>query len=90
MKVIKLVYDFSCTYVLSILENLEDKIILESYNIDYHKDKKSAISLMTRYGTKKVPLLVFEDENLEEYAAHWAESNEEITAELINNYIKNK
>lgn len=87
MKIVKLVFDNSCAYVLDVLEELDEKIILETYNIDHYKEKKSAIPIMTRFGTKKVPLLVFSDENLIEYAAHWAESNEEITVELIKKYI---
>jgi hypothetical protein len=38
---------------------------------------------MTRFGTAKVPLLVFEDENLKEYTAIWSEQNPDWTKEII-------
>lgn len=89
MKIVKVIFDNSSSYVLDILNELEDKIILETYNVSLYKEKKLALPIMTRFGTKQVPLLVFMDENLIEYAAHWAESNEEITVDLINKYINN-
>ena len=43
-------------------------------NDDFHKDKKKAKEIMERYGTKNTPLIVFEDENLQEISAIWNES----------------
>ena len=37
---------------------------------------------MTRHGTPNVPLIVFKDENLKEYAAIWSESNPDWLAEI--------
>lgn len=38
---------------------------------------------MERYGTKNIPLVVFEDENLQEYGAIWSESNPDWKSEII-------
>ena len=38
---------------------------------------------MERHGTKKLPLIVLEDENLKEYAAIWSEQNPDWKVELI-------
>ena len=38
---------------------------------------------MERYGTRNFPLLVFEDENLEEYGAIWSESKPDWEKEII-------
>ena len=37
---------------------------------------------MTRFGTKNVPLVVFENENLDEYAAIWSEQNPDWEKEI--------
>lgn len=75
MKVIKVVFSDETNYILNIVEEFEDKAIIETFNIDIRKQQKAARSIQTNFGTKKVPLIVFEDENLEEVDAIWSESN---------------
>jgi len=88
MKVIKVVYNNESKHILNAFQDLSEKAILESFNYDYYKDKKRAISIMTTYGTKELPLIVFEDENLDGYAAIWKEDNLSINNELINKFLK--
>lgn len=88
MKFVKVIYNDDTSFILDILAKVEKPVLPECYNIDDHRQKKKAIPIMTRYGTKNVPLLVFEDENLVEYAAIWSEQNpdwlEEINKKLTD------
>jgi hypothetical protein len=88
MKIIKVIYDDSSKYILDIIKNVEIKIYLEEFNYNINKDRKKAIPIMTRHGTKNLPLIVFEDENLEEFAAIWSESNPDWLQE-INKILNN-
>lgn len=89
MKIIKVIYSNNTDFILDIVNSIEQKVYKEFYNIDINKEKKKAIPIMVRHGTKNTPLIVFENENLEEYSAIWSESNPkdwkiEITNKLIN------
>lgn len=75
MKIIKIIYDDDTCFILDIVERVEKPKWIEQYNISDYRQKKKALPIMTRHGTKQVPLIVFEDENLQEYAAIWNESN---------------
>lgn len=88
MRVIKLVYNSETEHnVLSIIDKVKTPIFLETYNFDHYKQRKNAILLMTRHGAKKLPILIFEDENTVEYAAYWPESKKELTPELIQEFL---
>jgi hypothetical protein len=82
VKILKVIYDNDSKYILDIVHNLPIKVYIEMYDAKHHKEKKKAIPIMTRHGTTNVPLLVFEDENLEEYAAIWSESNPDWLVEI--------
>lgn len=82
MNIIKVVYDNDTKFILDVIKSLPYKIYLEEYNISSYKEKQKAIPIMTRHGTKQVPLLVFEDANLKEYAAIWNEINPDWELEI--------
>ena len=79
MKIIKVVYNNDTKFILDIINtcinNSKNKVYKEEFNIDHYKDKKRAIPILTRFGTKNVPLIVFENEALEEYKAIWSENS---------------
>jgi len=75
MKVIKVVFNDATSYILNIVNEFENRVIIETFNTDIRREQKQARSIQTNFGTKKVPLLVFEDENLEEVDAIWSESD---------------
>lgn len=84
MKVIKIIYDDNTTFILDIVEKVQEnfKLYIEKYNIDDFRQKKKALPIMTRHGTGNVPLIVFENENLDEYAAIWVESDTDWLIEI--------
>ena len=82
MKIIKIIYSEETKYIFDILSKIKTKHIAETYDISFHKDKSQAYKILERYGTKSVPLLVFADENLEEYGAIWSESNPDWEKEI--------
>lgn len=82
MKILKVIYNVDTKFILDIVNSLTTKVYVESYDAGHYKEKKKAIPILTRHGTTNVPLLVFEDENLEEYAAIWSESNPNWLAEI--------
>ena len=83
MKVIKIIYSNETKFILDIISNLTIKCALEFYNVSNYKEKKKALPIMTRHGTDNVPLIVFADENLEEYNAIWSEQNPDWHKKLI-------
>lgn len=89
MKVVKIIYSEETKFILDIMSRINIKHISELYDVSFHKDKKKAKEIMERYGTKNTPLIVFENENLEEYAAIWSESNPDWEKE-INKKLNNK
>ena len=82
MKIIKVIFNNETTFINDIISQIDTKHIYEGYNVSYTKDKKKVLGIMERYGTRNVPLLVFEDENLEEYAAIWSEQNPDWLEEI--------
>ena len=88
MKVLKVVYSNETNFILDVIKDIKIKNYHECYNLDIYKDRKKAIPLMTRFGTKNVPLVVLLDENLNEIDAIWSENSPdwevEITKKLLN------
>lgn len=86
MKIIKIIYDDNTKFIVDIVKNIQEniKIYVEEYNISDYRQKKKALPIMTRHGTSNVPLIVFENENLDEYAAIWVEANPNWEIEINN------
>lgn len=85
MKILKIVYDDDSKFILDIINKLKESynLYVETYNYNHYKEKKKAIPILTRNGSKQLPFLVFEDNNLVEYCAIWAESNPDWEKEII-------
>ena len=83
MKIVKVIYSEETKFILDIMSEINIKHIAELYDVGFRKDKKKAREIMERHGTKNVPLIVFEDENLEEYTAIWSESKPDWKKEII-------
>ena len=83
MKLIKVIYDNSTEFIVGIVKKITKEKLTEYYNIDDYKQKKKALPIMTRHGTKKVPLIVFADENLQEVSAIWSEQKPDWNLEIL-------
>lgn len=79
-QLIKVIHDEDCKFILDIIENYD--IEKETYNLNHYKEKKKAIPIMSRNGTKRVPLIVLVDELGEESKVIWSETNPNWKAEL--------
>lgn len=84
MKIIKVIYNSESEFILGIVDAVPSKYIIEKYNMDFHKDRKKAREILERHGTKNLPLVVFENENLDEYAAIWSEQSPDWRVEINN------
>ena len=87
MKIIKVIYDDKTTFINKIIDNITEKVIVERFTLEDYKQRKKALPIMTRHGTMNVPLVVFADENLDEYAAVWSEQKPDWELE-INKILK--
>lgn len=76
MKQINIIYNQDCEYILNIINKYyTDDIIKITYNTDNYKEKKKALPIMVRNGTKNVPLITFINEDDEEYKVLWSENH---------------
>ena len=89
MKVIKVIYNDKTDFINEIIDKIKEKVIIERFTLEDYKQRKKAIPIMTRHGTNNVPLIVFENENLEEFAAIWSEQYPDWELE-INKILKNE
>ena len=85
MRLTKVIYNDSTEFVVGIVSKLTKKNLTEYYNIDDYKQRKKALPIMTRHGTKEVPLIVFADENLQEVSAIWSEQKPDWKEEILKN-----
>lgn len=83
MKVLKVIYDDDTSFILDIVNNIPYKVCIETFNINDYRQKKKVLPIMVRHGTKNIPLIVFEDENLQEFTAIWSEQNPDWKKEII-------
>ena len=85
MRFITVIYDNNSNYIVEIIKGISNITLVEYYNIDVKQKKRKAIPIMVRHGTKNVPLIVFEDENLQEVSAIWSEQNPDWKSEILKN-----
>ena len=77
MKQINIIYNQDCEYVLNIVNKYcKDDIIKTTYNTDNYKERKKALPIMVRNGTKNVPLITLINEDDEEYKVLWSENHD--------------
>ncbi len=89
-QVIKVVYDDNCRFILDIIEDLDPEVIeILTYNYNHYKERKEAIPIMTRNGTRNLPLVEFVDEEGETSKVIWSETNPDWKKE-INKILKIK
>ena len=75
---IRIIHDENSKYILNYIP---EDIEVEIYNIDFDKEKKKAIPIMVRNGTRNVPLITLV-ENGEETKVIWSETNPDWEKEI--------
>jgi len=77
---IRVIYDEDCRFILDIVNKYN--IEKEFYSLSHNKERKKALPILTRNGTKNVPLIEFVDEDGEESKVIWSETNPDWEQEL--------
>lgn len=75
---IRIIHDENSKYILNYIP---EDIEVEIYNIDFDKEKKKAIPIMVRNGTRNIPLITLV-ENGEETKVIWSETNPDWEKEI--------
>lgn len=75
---IRIIHDENSKYILNYIP---EDVEVEIYNIDFHKEKKKAIPIMVRNGTRNIPLITLV-ENGEETKVIWSETNPDWEKEI--------
>lgn len=83
MLTLNVIYNDSTSYILDIINEFEKKVYLELYNLDKPRQRTKVRKLREDHGTKNVPLLVFQDENLDYFDAIWPEYVPDWREEII-------
>lgn len=87
-KIVRVVYDDDCKFIIDIVNKCN--IDIETYNLNHYKERKKALPILVRNGTKNVPLITFVDENEEESKVFWSENTLDWETELDKFFKDNK
>lgn len=82
MKTLKVLYNKDTDFILDTVNKFKDKAYLEFYDTGNYNQRGKVRALQEDYGTKNLPLVIFEDENLHSIAAIWAENNPDWEKEI--------
>lgn len=74
-QIVRVVYDDSCRFILEIAESLTDVIKVETYDFNHYKERKGAIPIMTRNGSRNLPLVEFVDIEGDVSKVIWSETD---------------
>ena len=90
MNTIKVIHNNDTKFILDIVKKFKSRAYIEPYNFDTLRLRKKIYKMQEEFGSKKFPLIIIEDENIEEVAAIWSESNPdwESTIENILNQLE--
>ena len=90
MNTIKVIHNNDTKFILDIVKKFKSRAYIEPYNFDTLRLRKKIHRMQEEFGSKKFPLIIIEDENIEEVAAIWSESNPdwESTIENILNQLE--
>ena len=83
MKVVRIAYNKDTKFIIDIIEKFEEYFYLEKYNLNNRKESKIVRSIQTELGSKKLPLIAIQDENLDLIGAIWSENNPNWEEEII-------
>lgn len=84
MNTIKVIHNNDTKFILDIAKKFKSRAYIEPYNFDVLRLRKKIYRMQEEYGTRKFPLIVFEDENMVEIGAIWSESNPDWESAIEN------
>lgn len=82
MRIIKTIYNKETKFICDIVNKFKEGNIVELLDSNNHKQGKKIRAIQTRFGSKNIPLIVFENENLEEVFAIWSEAKPDWEEEI--------
>jgi hypothetical protein len=82
MKTIKIVYNNDTKFILDIVKEFKSRAYIEPYNSNVSRLRGKIYKMQEAFGSRKFPLIIFEDENMEELSAIWSESNPDWKLEI--------
>jgi hypothetical protein len=82
MLTIKVIHNNDTKFILDIVKEFKSRAYIEPYNSNVSRLKGKIYKMQEAFGSRKVPLIVFEDENMEELGAIWSESNPDWKLEI--------
>jgi hypothetical protein len=85
MKTIKVLYDNKTDFIVDIVNKFSKEAYIEIYNFDKSKKRGSIRKMQEEHGSKNFPLIIFQDENLENIMAIWSEHYPDWEKEIENN-----
>lgn len=83
MKILKVAYNDDTKFILDIVQEFSDYCIVETYSLNNRKQMKTVRTIQEELGTKKLPVICFEDDNLEIIGGIWPENNPDWKKEII-------
>ena len=83
MKVVRVAYNKDTKFIIDIIEKFEEYFYLEKYNLNNRKESKIVRSIQTELGSKNLPLIAIQDENLDLIGAIWSENKPNWEEEII-------
>lgn len=83
MKILKVAYNNDTKFILDIVQQFSEYCIIETYNLNNRKQMKAVRTIQEDLGTKKLPVISFEDENYEIIGGIWSENNPDWKEEII-------
>lgn len=83
MKTLKVLHNTNTKFILDIIKEFSNNFYIEPLNLDVHKEKRKASQYQEDFGSKLLPLIVIEDENLIGINAIWSENNPDWRNEII-------
>ena len=85
MKTIKVIYNNDTNFIVDIINNFADRAYIELYNYDKSKKRGSLRKMQEEHGSRNLPLIIFQDENLKDIMAIWSENNPDWEKEIEYN-----
>ena len=87
MKILNIIYDNDSKFIYDMIDELDGHYHIYKFNFE-SRDKAKCRKLMEEYGTRNLPLIVIQDENLDFIGGVWSENTTDWKKEINN--LKNK